>query len=274
MMSLVAIAQRLPQEIQMPMLEFAEVIEQNMRDQLAVRREDFIELQTSVQELTEAQKRTEIRLERTENRLDRVEAILAELVEAQKRTEQRVNELAEAQKRTEQRVNELAEAQKRTELSLQKLIDRVASNSGKLLEIEYRDKAYAYFGSLLRRVKVVPLVELESDLEERLSDAEIVDLAPLDLLVRGRVRNREGEVWLAVEVSAVVDANDVRRASRRAALLRKAGYAAVAVAAGEQLTDGALQEAHETPTLLVQDGRRQNWEEALALALPLVRASD
>ena len=260
MMSLVAIAQRLPQEIQMPMLEFAEVIEQNMRDQLAVRREDFIELQTSVQELTEAQKRTEIRLERTENRLDRVEAILAELVEAQKRTEQRVNELAEAQKRTE--------------LSLQKLIDRVASNSGKLLEIEYRDKAYAYFGSLLRRVKVVPLVELESDLEERLSDAEIVDLAPLDLLVRGRVRNREGEVWLAVEVSAVVDANDVRRASRRAALLRKAGYAAVAVAAGEQLTDGALQEAHETPTLLVQDGRRQNWEEALALALPLVRASD
>ena len=45
-----------------------------------------------------------------------------ELAEAQKRTEQRVEELAEAQKRTEQRVEELAEAQKKTEEVLKNLI--------------------------------------------------------------------------------------------------------------------------------------------------------
>jgi hypothetical protein len=44
-----------------------------------------------------------------------LKAVVADLAEAQKRTEQRVEELAEAQKRTEQRVGELAVSQKRIE---------------------------------------------------------------------------------------------------------------------------------------------------------------
>ncbi|MCB1194315.1 MAG: DUF3782 domain-containing protein, partial [Leptospiraceae bacterium] len=68
----------------------------------SVKREDFRELKNtvasiakSVQELAEAQKRTENRME--------------ELAEAQKQTENRMEELAEAQKRTENRVEELAQ---------------------------------------------------------------------------------------------------------------------------------------------------------------------
>jgi len=68
-------------------------------------------LAEKVDELAEAQKRTEQRIN--------------ELAEAQKRTEQRVNELAEAQKRTEQRVNELAEAQKKTEDEICRLVKRM-----------------------------------------------------------------------------------------------------------------------------------------------------
>jgi DNA repair ATPase RecN len=88
-----------------------------------------------VRELAEAQKRTEQRVEelaeaqkRTEQRLTRLEMVVQELAEAQKRTEQRVEELAEAQKRAEQRltrlemvVQELAEAQKRTEQRVEEL---------------------------------------------------------------------------------------------------------------------------------------------------------
>ncbi len=48
-----------------------------------------------------------------------------ELAEAQKRTEMRVEELAEAQKRTEMRVEELAEAQKRTEEEIARLVHRM-----------------------------------------------------------------------------------------------------------------------------------------------------
>ncbi len=71
-------------------------------------------LSEKVNELAEAQKRTELRV----GELTRAQH---ELAEAQKRTEIRLNELAEAQKITEQRVNELTEAQKRTELRVEEL---------------------------------------------------------------------------------------------------------------------------------------------------------
>ncbi len=76
-----------------------------------------------VEELAEAQKRTEARVEELAEAQKRTEARLEELAEAQKRTEARVEELAEAQKRTEARVEELAEAQKRTEARIEELAE-------------------------------------------------------------------------------------------------------------------------------------------------------
>ncbi len=115
--------------------------------------ENFRRVWQTINELAEAQKRTEERLnelaeaqKKSEERLNRLEQTVAELAEAQKRTEERLNELAEAQKRTEERlnsfekqteenfnrvwqtINELAEAQRETERILQgalKRLDRV-----------------------------------------------------------------------------------------------------------------------------------------------------
>jgi myosin heavy subunit len=261
-MTYAAILQQLPAELQMPMLELVETLQQDMRAQYAVRREDFDELKAVVADLAAAQKRTE-------ERVDRLEAAVLELAAAQKRTEQRVEELAAAQKRTEQRVEELAAAQKRTEDILQKLVIRVGKNTGKILEIDYRDKAFAYFGTLLRKVKVISLQKLEPTLEQHLSEAEFNALLPLDLLVSGQVRrsNQPNDVvYLAVEVSAVIDDNDVERAQQRAALLRKAGYRTVATVAGEEITESALSAATARSVLVAQDGLKQNWEQALALA--------
>ena len=89
-MSYAPIFQRLPEEWRLPMLEFAEAMEKNLRDQLAVRRQDFDDLKAVVHELAEAQKRTE-------GQLERLEVVVHELAQAQKRTEQRVEELAQAQ---------------------------------------------------------------------------------------------------------------------------------------------------------------------------------
>jgi len=61
----------------------------------------------------------------TEENFQRVWKAIEELAEAQKKTEIRVNELAEAQKKTEIRVNELAEAQKKTEQRLESLTEKV-----------------------------------------------------------------------------------------------------------------------------------------------------
>ncbi len=101
------------------LLAILEEIEKQQKER--VTKDEFRELKDIVAELAQAQKKTEQRVN--------------ELVEAQKKTEQRldsltqkVNELAEAQKKTEQRldsltqkVNELAEAQKKTEQQVNEL---------------------------------------------------------------------------------------------------------------------------------------------------------
>ena len=102
-----------------------------------------------VDELAEAQKQTMLAVQqlaeaqrRTDERVGRLETALAELAEAQRRTEQKVEELAEAQRRTDERVGrletalaELAEAQRRTEQKVDELAEaqkRTASQLGRL----------------------------------------------------------------------------------------------------------------------------------------------
>jgi hypothetical protein len=295
-MSYASIIRKLPPELQPIMLELVEAVEQNMREELAVRHTDFDALRAVVQELAEAQRRTEQRVgelveaqRRTEQRVDSLEVKVAELTEAQRRTEQHIRELVEAQRRTEQRVDrlevkvaELIEAQRRTEEAIKNLIEvqlrfeeklqqfqiRQDKHTGVLLEMQYRDKAHAYFGRILRKVRAVSFQEIEDDLE-KLPDYERNDLLLLDLLVRGFPRSRPDvpEVWLAVEVSAVVDRNDVERAQRRAAILRRAGYVAVPAVAGEDITKGGENTARTDDVLLIQNGTLQFWDEALSKTL-------
>ena len=127
---------------------------------------------------------------------------------------------------------------------------------GKELERTYREKAPAYFGRLLRKVKVVDLNRLRDELESQLSEEELHDVLLTDLIVKGRPQDREqdGDLYLAVEVSAVVDRHDVERAQRRAALLQKAGFSAIPVAAGYELTEGAEQQARKQRVALIMDG--------------------
>ncbi len=83
---------------------------------------EFKELRDIVAELAEAQKRTE-------QRLDSLTIKVGELAEAQIRTEKKVGELAEAQIRTEKKVGELAEAQKQTEKEIRGLAKQVGGLS-------------------------------------------------------------------------------------------------------------------------------------------------
>jgi hypothetical protein len=233
-MSYASILQDLPQELQLPMLRLVEAVQKDLRDQLAVRREDFDELRATVHELAEAQKRTQ----------------------------QQIEELVEAQRRTETEIRTLVAKQTDMDMRLDKLV-------GDQLERRYRERAYAYFYRILRGVQVVTWQEVEENLERHLSDGELEELFLLDVLVRGQAGRQPDapEVWLALEVSTVVDRNDVQRAQRRAALLRKAGYRVIPTVAGKEVTLGGEHAARDGHVLLLQDGRRQFWEEALAAAL-------
>ncbi len=295
-LALPGIVRRLAEAQERTEAQLAQLVEAQRQSAEAQRRTD-----ERLAELAAAQARTEERLQRlettvaqlvaaqqhTEERLQRLETTVAQLVEAQRRTDERLAELAaaqarteerlqrlettvaqlvEAQRRTDERLAELAAAQARTEERLQRLIDTVGDMRGTLLEYRYRERAVAYFGPYLRRVRPVPLQELEDTLEQQLSTEELNELFQLDLLVRGRPRYlpEAPEVWLAIEVSAVVDAEDVARARRRAALLSRAGYLAVPVVAGEGATQGAQEEAQTHQVVLLQDGRTLHWDEALA----------
>ena len=149
--------------------------------------------------------------------------------------------------------------------SQKKMQDILGDLQGRSLEGAYRDKAYAYFGRILRRPQVISLRGLEDTLERGLSLDEFVDVLWMDLLIKGRPRGRPEatEVFLAVEVSVVVDSTDVQRAGRRAGLLRKAGYPAVPVVAGERVTPDAEDEAQTQGVTVLLDGRVLNWEAAL-----------
>ena len=110
----------------------------SMYDELrnSVTKEEFSGLKETVQELVEAQKRTEIRVE--------------ELAEAQKRTEIRVEELAEAQKRTEQSLFQLA---KRMELFSKRLDQTNQQVGGLNMSVGYmlENEAFRCLPELLRR---------------------------------------------------------------------------------------------------------------------------
>jgi hypothetical protein len=240
-----------------------------------VSREDFRELKQIVAELAAAQQRTEQRVaelaaaqQRTEERLAHLEEMMAELIEAQKRTEERLVRLEDA-------VAELVAAQRRTEDQMvgfrkeqQRLWDKFARADGRALEGIYRDKATAYFSPLVWRAQLVPQPEVVKRLEGKLTEPLLYDLLLADLIARGQARPPvpAGEVWLVAEVSVTIDREDVERVIRRASLLRQIGLTAVAAVAGDTLTEGAAAEARTAGVAVLQDGRIQFKDEALAAA--------
>ena len=128
------------------LVELVAEVYQNLAN--VVTKEEFKELRETVQQLAEAQGRTEARLEKLAEAQRRTEAKVEQLAEAQRLTEERMNRLeeavqhlAEAQRRAEERierleeaVQRLAEAQCRTE----ERIDRLEETVQRLAEAQCR----------------------------------------------------------------------------------------------------------------------------------------
>ncbi len=178
----------------------------------------------------------------------RLDARMEELAAAQARLDARMEELAAAQARTEARMEELAAAQARTE-------SRVGSLRGHLLEYWFHEKgAAALLRVGLKRARVMEVNDWIADVDEAVdrgavSLEERQDLLHVDTVVWGR--DGVGDVHVAVEVSATVDINDVRRASRRAGILGRAYGRARPAVAGYRLTEGAEEAIAESGDILV-----------------------
>jgi len=262
---------------------FAELAEAQRRhyEEFAAHRQEFAayraEADRRFAELAEAQRRhyEEFAAHRAET-----DRRFAELAEAQRRhyeefvayraeTDRRFAELREeiAAVRTEadrrfaelaEAVRELAEAQRRTDARLEDLRGRLR---GLTYENRYRTQLHRYL-RLVSAPRALSPEEWVAFLEAardagRLSVEEVDDLGSADVIVRGRSLQGEGEVFLVVEVSATVHPEDIERAARRAALLRRAlpDAEVLAVVAGPELHPRAGAAARERGVWWLKDGR-------------------
>ncbi len=192
----------IPSEFKDVFLALVEEIERSRQE--TVTRDEFKELRAVVQELAEAQKRTEQRVN--------------ELAEAQKRTEQRVNELAEAQKRTEQRINELAEAQKRTEEEIRKLVSSQRGTREQVGGLS-RSVAYALENEAFRSLP--PFLEERHGIQvlNRMIRSEIGG-EEINLFARARQNGRE-VILLGEAVLRLDDLAKLKKVKKKVQLLSK-----------------------------------------------------
>src|SRR5712692_9578753 len=103
--------------------------------------DELLALPKTVRALAEAQRRTEERLEKLEATVENLVVQLRSLIEQVGTLVEQVGTLVE-------QVRALVEAQHRT-------TDTVGGLKGLVLEVTYREKAGAYFGPLLRRLRMV-----------------------------------------------------------------------------------------------------------------------
>ena len=204
--------------------------------------------------------------ESVDTNIDRLEAAVTNLAQAQARTESRVEELAQAQVRTESRVAELAQAQARTESRVEELAATMTSfanilnqlvirsdrHEGSLLELRFRDRLPSYLGRFLRKGHVIQASDLIDQIEPKLAEAAVDDFLRTDVVATGLVEGKP--TYLIGEVSYTVDADDVMRAARRAACLVKAGLPAIPLVACEKISPQTTAYARQEGVRVWVDG--------------------
>ena len=222
-------------------------------------------------------------LEQLTRRVDvlaqRVEEIAAQLAQLTRRVDalaQRVEEIAEQLAQLALRVDALAELVDQLAQQVEQLTKQMNEMArqfaqyrrdtdqlkGMMLEMRYAQRPYAYFKDFIRRARTLSVDELYDLLEGlNLTEAEVRDVVECDALIFGRDPEDGKPTYLLLEASWTVDLEDVERASRRAALLSRAGLTVVPVVAGYAARPNILEEAARRNVRCVFDGRNRESDE-------------
>jgi hypothetical protein len=131
------------------------------------------------------------------------------------------------------------------------------------LEDRYRMRAPAYFGRLVRHIRVLDQTALDELLDDavaegRLSESERIAVLQADLVLTGRRTADQEAVYVVVEISAGVGRSDVERAADRAAVLAKLGRPAIPAVAGHSANPEAQALARERNVAVVLNGRTES----------------
>jgi cell division protein FtsL len=266
----------------------AEVLAQcvvKAHDTLATR-SDMHELRTALTDLATQQKLTSAEVRELAEQQKLTSAEVRELAEQQKLTSAEVRDLAEQQKLTSAEVRELAEQQKLTSAELQKLTLTVAdlsstvtdlsstvadlgssvrtldirnnTTAGWALEWVVCNHLPAYVGRQIKRCRVVGVMDVVESLEKspvvrELTAEDLEQLSRADLIATGTI---DGEaLYLVGEVSFTADNDDVLRATRRAAVLTKAGERSQPFVACDAISPISVELARREGVWVIVKGR-------------------
>lgn len=136
----------------------------------------------------------------------------------------------------------------------------VGSLKGDNFERKVKEKAPSYFGKLILKCRLIDTMELANSIDDAIlnkkatiTDDERDDALKIDVVVTGFLRhNKEKKVFLAAEVSIVVDKTDVERAARRTKIIEKClGIPGIPVVIGDEYTDGAKKAAEELQVIMI-----------------------
>ncbi len=102
----------------------------------------------------------------------------------------------------------------------------VAQLKGDNFERKVREKAPAYFGRILRRIRLIDHQTLADLLEDAVDEGIITEDEKMELIwadgvLKAKSKDNKEDVWVVFEVSYVVDKKDVDRALNRALILNK-----------------------------------------------------
>lgn len=132
---------------------------------------------------------------------------------------------------------------------LDRVEGRLGNVEGGQFEIRYQMSLPARLGRHFLKVRPVSPVDIpgvaEALRDQRLSEDDWDDLLRIDAAALARRRGADdiADVVVLLDLSQVIDANDLRRAHRRAEIVRRAGTDAVAAVDGETLLPDAKREA-------------------------------
>ena len=218
-----------------------------------------------VHDLAEQQKLTSASLRELEQQQKLTSAEVRDLAEQQKLTSASVRDLAEQQKLTSAEVRDLAEQQKLTNAEVRDLADTVRTlhirtdkTAGWALEWVVGNRLPAYVGREIKRCRVVGPMDLIESLEDRpamreLSAEDLDQLRRADLIATGTI---DGDtIYLVGEVSFTADNDDVLRAARRAAVLRKIGERSQPFVACDAIAPISAELARREGVWVIVEGR-------------------
>jgi hypothetical protein len=160
------------------------------------------------------------------------------LPQALRELTQVVRELAEAQRRYEEKsearftrievdIHELKTDVSQLKTDVSKLQTDMGRLNGRTLQQMVRERIPTYLSRFALRLRPLTsgsfaeLLEVAVE-EERISEEQADDAKLIEAVTRGRRRGDGAAMYLAVEISSIVDEHDLSRAVRRAAMVAEA----------------------------------------------------